>query len=373
MPKTIRLLSTHLGNRPQTILTLADAVADALLSGGVNATLDLTGGVPAVAPVVPNTRIGVDAEFDAQGVLIGLRGRNGAPIPVGAATPTFTPMYSQYDKALVYAPPPRQINAVKGMVNNNDLQYCMVQGALAANTITDADVYDSMPGWLSIGRNYAGGVPTNSTGKALAFPHDKVAWDLALGQSLLIQAYCMTIGATGNQTLFGNSTTSVEGFGVVLNSTGTISFNHKGAGTTAKSITISRLTFDGTSVVTRPIPTDTPFFLQIVIDGQTRAIDAWIDGEAANINQGSTGNGFGGSATLLNEGSTLVSPPRNLGFGYIPTDTSFTPVNVKAMALKAFRMAVLPAGKRFQDPDMLALRFCRDIYTAFKDTDYTRD
>lgn len=44
MAKTVRLLSTYNGNPPGTIITLDDAIANALLAGGIGATTDLTGG-----------------------------------------------------------------------------------------------------------------------------------------------------------------------------------------------------------------------------------------------------------------------------------------------------------------------------------------
>jgi hypothetical protein len=73
MPKTIRLLSTYNGNRPNTILSnVADNIADQLLLGGVNATLDLTGGVPYVAPQTPNNQYPTLAETDAAGNVLGL-------------------------------------------------------------------------------------------------------------------------------------------------------------------------------------------------------------------------------------------------------------------------------------------------------------
>lgn len=44
MPTTIRLLSTYQNYKPNTIITVADSVANALLAGGIGATTDLTGG-----------------------------------------------------------------------------------------------------------------------------------------------------------------------------------------------------------------------------------------------------------------------------------------------------------------------------------------
>lgn len=76
MPTTLRLLSTYNGNPPNTIITVDDAIATQLLSGGVNATLTLTGGTPYVPPVIPSTKAPVQAEIDSAGNVVSL----GVPI-----------------------------------------------------------------------------------------------------------------------------------------------------------------------------------------------------------------------------------------------------------------------------------------------------
>lgn len=86
---TIRLLATYQGYAPNTILTLAPAVEASLLAGGVNATTDLSGGVPpsytppAVSVVTPKLAVGVD------GVPIGLVDSTGTIVSVfaGIAAP----------------------------------------------------------------------------------------------------------------------------------------------------------------------------------------------------------------------------------------------------------------------------------------------
>ncbi|ATQ74851.1 hypothetical protein CR152_10195 [Massilia violaceinigra] len=69
MSKTIRLLSTYKGHRPQTILTVDDATATALLAGGLNATTDLTGGVRYVPPILPPQVLPAAFQIDANGAV----------------------------------------------------------------------------------------------------------------------------------------------------------------------------------------------------------------------------------------------------------------------------------------------------------------
>jgi lysophospholipase L1-like esterase len=82
MPKTIRLLSTYNGNRPNTILTLPDAIADSLLLGGVNATLDLTGGAnpPVVPPANANEIFTPKVQTDSTGAPIALTRPGGGQV-----------------------------------------------------------------------------------------------------------------------------------------------------------------------------------------------------------------------------------------------------------------------------------------------------
>lgn len=86
MPKNIRLLSTYNGNPPGTILNnVPDTLADQLLLGGVNATLDLTGGTPYVPPPVVNTRMPAQLELGPNGEVVRIAAAGGGvgslPLP----------------------------------------------------------------------------------------------------------------------------------------------------------------------------------------------------------------------------------------------------------------------------------------------------
>lgn len=292
-----------------------------------------------------------------------------------ASKNVYTPLVSQYDRALIFAPPPRQTNAVKGFSRNmNDAQFVMARGAAAANVITDADVYDCEAGALTVGMNYNNGTPTNSSVKGLAFWHEKVAWDLGAGQSFLLQLHARTVGATVNTVLLGNSNGTWEGWGVVQNTNGTLSLNYRATGNeNSQSFVLQRIRFDGTNMVTVPLALDAPLFLQVVVDGTTRAINAWINGEPCSINENPTGNSYGNGSTLLQAGSTIPAVKRNLGLGHIPLDTSFSPptLPIRAVRFYALRIAVLPMGKSFRDPAMLDWRFNRRNDVLFMDVDYT--
>ncbi|ATQ78284.1 hypothetical protein CR152_30070 [Massilia violaceinigra] len=83
--KTIRLLSTYKGNPPQTIITLDDATANALLAGGVNATLDLTGGVRTSSPAPVQPRANALVSSSAGGLAVSLDfGSRARRFPMGS-------------------------------------------------------------------------------------------------------------------------------------------------------------------------------------------------------------------------------------------------------------------------------------------------
>lgn len=267
----------------------------------------------------------------------------------GASSGLYIPQISKYERALII-PQLRQANAVKGLSRNiNDAQY--------VGAITDAEVYDTEVGALSVGQ---------ATSKALAFPWGKMLWDLAAGESLLVQARVKTIGATtSSNVLFGNSDATLEGFGVVLygpthaTTPGRLLFNFKGAGTGAQAVISQPVTVVGGTVVQQQLQTDTWLNLTIHVDGATKKLDVWTNCQA------STNAGL-----ALNGGSTVPAVKRNFGLGYIPADDGFTASTAKAARFQAFRMAVLPAGLKFVNPGLLDLLFNINPYRFFDDTDY---
>lgn len=272
-----------------------------------------------------------------------------AAILKGVKAASYTPPISQYNRALIM-PGIRQANAVKGLSRNiNDAQY--------VGAITDAEVYDTEAGALSVGQ---------ATSKALAFHWGKMLWDLAAGESLLVQARVKTVAATtSSNVLFGNSDGTIEGFGLVLygpthaTQAGRMLFNFKGNGTAAQSIQSQPVVVNGAAVASQVLPTDTYLNITIHVDGATRKLDVWVNGQPS-INAGQT----------LNAGSTIPAIKRNFGLGYVPADDSFTATNAKATRFQTFRMAVLPAGLKFINPGFLDLLFNQNPYRFFNDTDY---
>jgi hypothetical protein len=261
----------------------------------------------------------------------------------------YVPHISQYERALVF-PQIRQANAVKGFSRNiNDAQY--------VGAITDAEVYDTEIGALSVGQ---------ATSKALAFPWGKMLWDLAAGESLLVQARVKTVAATtSSNVLFGNSDATYEGFGLVLygpthaTQAGRLLFNFKANGTAAQAIQSQPVVVSGATVAGQVLPTDTYLNITLHIDGATRKLDVWTNCQSS-INAGQA----------LNAGGTIPSTKHNFGLGYIPTDDGFTATTAKAARFQAFRMAVLPAGLKFINPGLLDWQFNVNPYRLFNDTDY---
>jgi lysophospholipase L1-like esterase len=79
MSITLRLLATHRGHKPGTIITVDDDVGAQLLKG--NATLDLTGGTTYTPPAAPTQKVPALVEVNAAGVVVGLSA-NGVAVPL---------------------------------------------------------------------------------------------------------------------------------------------------------------------------------------------------------------------------------------------------------------------------------------------------
>lgn len=269
----------------------------------------------------------------------------------GSRISNYKPLVSQYEKALIFGNPPRQFNAVRDLsMNISDAQY--------VGAITDAEVYDTEAGALSVGM---------STSKALAFHEEKMRWDLSAGESLLIQARVKTVGATtSSNVLFGNSDGTVEGIGLVLygpahaTTPGRFLLNYKGTGTAGQSFVLTPFSQSTTAVaVDTTTVTDTFYNITLWIDGAARAPTLWVDGKSS-----------GQSTTAMNAGSTINPTPRNFGLGHIPTDMSFTSSTAKAARFQAFRYAVFPATAQGINVGLLDAKFNRNPYQLFSDFDY---
>lgn len=268
----------------------------------------------------------------------------------GVAVSGYVAPVSQYDRALIFAAPIRQNNAVRDYGQNiNDAQY--------VGAITDAEVYDTEAGALSVGQ---------ATSKALAFHEEKMRWDLSAGESLLIQARVKTVGAsTSSNVLFGNGDSTVEGLGLILygpthaTTPGKFMLNFKATGTPGQALTLTPYSQSTTAVaLDTSTGTDTYYNITLYIDGQTKVPTLWVDGKTGAIN------------TTLNTGSTINPTPRNFGLGHIPTDTLWTSSNAKATRFQAFRYAVFPASAQPVNPGLLDFEFNRNPFRLFSDADY---
>jgi hypothetical protein len=271
----------------------------------------------------------------------------------------FTPPVSQYDRALIFAPPVRQVNAVKGFSRNiNDAQY--------VGAITDQDLYDCEAGALTVGMSYSGGTPTNTTSKALQFPWGKMLWDLGAGESLLIQMRVKTVASVATANLCGNYNATDGGFSIGLydatNATtpGYPYFNYKAQGAAAQSINIPAALVGASTVTMPPLPTDAYFNLTVHVDGASRMLTAYING-APHINAG---------VSQLNAGSSMQTVNHNFGLGHVPADDTYTTSLAKAVRFQAFRMAVLPAGLQFANVGLLDWHFNNNPRALFSDAAY---
>jgi hypothetical protein len=223
--------------------------------------------------------------------------------------------------------------------------------------VTDAEIYGTEAGALSVGQ---------ATTKALAFYWAKMSWDLANGESLLIQARFKTISATTSaNNIFGNSDGTIEGLGLVLygpthaTTPGRLLLNFKTIGVGAQAIQLQPAVVVGGTVTQTVVPTDVYQNITIHVDGATRKLDAWVNCQEG-LNAG----------YVLPAGSTIPTVKRNFGLGYFPPDDSFVATTAKAARFQAFRMAVLPAGLRFINPGLLDMQFNINPYRFFTDSDY---
>ena len=341
---TIRLLAAR-GHYPVNAIVTLDAGTEAGLVAAKLAEFNLTGGTPYVAPTLPNQRFDAQIEVDPAGAVVGLVA-DGKVIAIGGG---YTPPISQYDRALII-PQIRQANAVKGLSRNiNDAQY--------VGAITDAEVYDTEPGALSVGQ---------ATSKALAFHWGKMLWDLAAGESLLVQCRFKTVGATaGARIIFGNSNgAAAEGWNIQLygptdsGQAGRLILNYK-TSTNASNRQLQPATVGNGSVGSTILPTDAWINLTMVIEGSTRRMDSWVNCQQS-LQAGS----------ILQPGSWVPAVKRNFGIGHAPTDDSFTTTSAQAVRIQTLRIAVLPAGQTFANPGWLDLQFNINPYRFFSDADY---
>lgn len=340
MDITLKRAVKHLGiDYPQGQQIVADNIALQLIElGAATRTIPL----PVPMPVMASTNLTGVIELSAAGSKIDL---NSYVAPV-----------SQYDRALIFPAPPRQANAVKGFtLLPNDAQY---NGA-----ITDAELYDTEAGALSVGQ---------SATKAISFWHENMAWDLENGESLLLQMRVKSVGSVGTSDVFyvGNAAafSAYEGFSVAIHGPahttrpGYLTLNYKTSNDgSGLQVRLEPAVVTGATVVNEYMATDTYYNITLHVDGKTRTISCYVNGK----------QGVNSGVSKITAGSVVpVTGKRNFGIGYIPADTSFTASGAKAMRLQAFRLACLPAANQFANVALLDWQFNNNPRVLFTDLDY---
>lgn len=244
---------------------------------------------------------------------------------------------SFYTRALYFAPPPRQDNAVRDWSPN-------VCDAQVFGIMSPAETYDTEAGWLSTGM---------STNKALFIHNAFLSWDLAADESLMVFHKFKVTSLANIVELFGNGTGTGGNRGCYarVNTNGTVTFGvATGAGSNGSSITV------GTAVVGQE------HTLVVHVNGKTKTWEAWFDGAQ---NAASYGVVIPSHAT----GGYSTNNSNHFGIGVCP-GTSLTPTTCQPLRTRAVRIAKLPAGLEFRSPQRLAYRFQRSHYEVFSDVDY---
>lgn len=311
---------------------------------------------------------GLQLAFDQSGNVSGIISPRGViPIGLGAANL----LESQFTRALLMAPPPRQINAIKDLSGwGTDGQYL--------NSAVDADIYDSYAAytpaagtkpagnWLGTGYTNTGGSQTvvgalSAASKALMLHQSSVQWDLNAGDSLLIQhRFFIPDNGTANTIngttpLFGSCTASMTVQGLYANVTtaGALTIGLRaGAATPANQ---------ATSVNAVPLLTNTPYCLTLLIDGVQKTINAWVNGQqlGSQVNIPVTGDT---TATPTNY-STINSNNggSHMGVGCYQTDANApTGWNPQRLFTSHFRVTVLPGGLSLANPGLVDFLFNRN-------------
>lgn len=284
---------------------------------------------------------------------------------------------SQWTRALLVSPPPRQINAVK------DLSSWLNDGQYLGSTV-DADIYDSYAAytpaagtkpsglWLGTGWTNTGGSQTvvgtlsasAVTSKALMLHQSKVQWDLNNGESLLIQqrffipdtgttAATPTGGIQATTTLCGsnNSALTVQGLNVTVSAAGALSLNLR---TGAATPTNQSGTFNPV-----PLVSNTPYCVTIYIDGALKTINTWVNGQQKDT---VTNYPITGDTGVVPANYSTINPSNggsNMGVGCGMTDAT-TVSNAQRLFTSHFRMTVLPAGLHLSNPGLVDYMFNRN-------------
>lgn len=315
----------------------------------------------------------VQLSYDPYGYAIGAIGKNNRVTPLGVNDW----VESQWTRALLVAPPPRQINAVK------DLSAWANDGHYLGSAV-DADIYDSLAAytpvsgakpsgnWIGTGWTNTGGSQTvvgtlsstAVTSKGLMLHNSKTQWDLDAGQSLLIQhrffipdtgasATTPTAGIQATTSLFGsnNSSLTVQGLNVTVSAAGGLSVNLRAGAVTP--------TNQSSTYNVVPLVANTVYCLTIHFDGALKLLNVWINGQQKDS---STNISITGDTTASPVNYSTINPSNggsHMGVGCAMTD-AMTVTNAQRLFTSHFRMTVLPAGLQVANPGLVDYLFNRN-------------
>lgn len=234
-----------------------------------------------------------------------------------------------YTKALYFGAALVQAGSVKDFSQNG-------ADAVYYQGITDADVYDTNPGYLTIPGGGSG------ASKCLYVDQAKAQWDLALGQGLLLQI-CFDPGSPSTLFAFFGNGNSAAAPGIDIYCHSSVSKDVRMYVRGRNSAANGTLDAAGSNYqrIGNWITGDN--CLTLYIDPDTKILNAWLNGKRLT-----TGTNLDLGA--LNLGSTTVNASPQAHFGIGGSSGTTPPSTSQLTKIKAFRLAVLPAGARINSP-----------------------
>lgn len=310
---TIKLLAAQ-GRAPVGALLSLDAATEAALIAGKQAVNDVSGGALWSDPfaAAPAYRFPSPTEQAALQVMA-----------LGTGTESI------YTRALYFGTSLSQAGSVKDFSAN-------LADAIYVGGTTDAEVYDTNPGYLTT---------IGTAAKSLAVPAGKTQCNLAAGDGFFLQI-CWDPGTVAAfDSYFGSGGgATAPGFDV---------YNHTAATKDVRIFARGQNTGVGNTLgvnaqnVGQYQAGDN--CLTFYIDPRTQIGNAWLNRKRA-------AGGINWDIGALNLGATIRSDtPAYFGIG--ASAGSSVQSAARAMKLKALRYAVLPAGSSIKNPALLDWRF----------------
>lgn len=289
---------------------------------------------------------------------------------------------SQFTRALIWAPPPRQINAVKDISSNmSDAQYL--------GNATDADIYDSYlsytpaagtkPSGVFLGTGYTNsgnratpGTLTSTNAKALALYAQKCQWDLSLKQSLVVQQeFFIPDNGTANTmvstNLWGCMPANGASQGVYAN------VSAAGAITVGVKCGIAALQASNMTPTGVVLVPNTLYRMTTVISAnglnatEPPTISVWLNGEQSTANPAVAINPDANGSYSTFNAVTAGGFGANFGIGCATDDAVTANFTASKLFTSRFRVVVLPYAPK--DSGAIDLLFNQNPGAFLRDYD----